>query len=253
VADGKWEVRIPSRRTNVGRVTAYAWFEVETATGRLVGRTEDGLHGSLADPESWPNLDPDDLDPSPWNPHASDAFRSAATQQPFVMWFQGVTAYTAGSVMGAFDWRRSPGAASADPEAFKRFVQANALDHAAEWWADVASQAGGQLAENFWSGVCLNFTLQSAAMGLRSDGCARKWGEDLCNRMRDALQSAGEDLASEAATDLLEDRFGEERAELIQWAAEQGLGDFAEDLKNHWKDGVHRGLPCERLRAPAPR
>ena len=253
VSDGAWEVRIPTRRTNVGRVTAYAWFEVETKTGRLVGRTEDGLHGSLADPETWPDLTPDDLDPSQWNPHASDAFGAAASQQPFTMWFQGITAYTMGSVQGAFDWRNSPGFRSADPEEFKRFVQANALDHAAEWWADVASQAGGQLAENFWSGVCLNFALQSGALGLRSDGCARKWAEDLCNRARKAVQSAGEDIPAEAATELLEKEFGEEHTELITWAAEQGFSDLAEDLKEQWKDGVKQGIPCEKLRAPRPR
>ncbi len=54
VADGKWHVVIPNRRVNIGPVSAYGWWESETATGRMVGRTEDGLHGASAGGSGFP-------------------------------------------------------------------------------------------------------------------------------------------------------------------------------------------------------
>src|SRR5207248_351733 len=49
VAGGVWKVTVPTARVNIGPASAYAWFETEKDTGRVVGRTEDGLHGSIAD------------------------------------------------------------------------------------------------------------------------------------------------------------------------------------------------------------
>src|SRR5262249_16294546 len=139
VEGGKWSVTIPSHRTNIGNISADGWFESEVATGRLIGRTEDGLHGAVANPANWPGPRPG----SAGSPAAGFAAGS------FIMGYEGITAYTTGSVLAAMDWHRQPGFLSGSPAAFRNFVQANALNYAAHSWA---SQIGGQA---YWAGVGL--------------------------------------------------------------------------------------------------
>lgn len=238
VKDGAWTVTIPNQRVNIASVSAYGWFETEKATGRLIGRTEDGLHGSSADAGNWPTFDP----------YKTPGFKQAASQQPFVVWYQGIVSYTSGSVLAAMDWHRQPGFLNGTPEDFKRFVQANALDFSAAWWDEVGSGAFGQFANNYWSGVCLNFTLQSAALGLPSDGCFRRWAENLCNRAANAVKEAGPGIVDKALNDLLEDRFGEEKASLVRRAIDFGFKDLANDLNQWWGAGVRQGFNCQRFR-----
>ena len=252
MADGAWEVRIPTRRTNVGRVTAYAWFEVETKTGRLVGRTEDGLHGSLADPETWPDLNPDDLDPSQWNPHASDAFGAAATQQPFTMWFQGITAYTMGSVQGAFDWRNSPGFRIRRPGG----VQAVRAGERARPRGRVVGRhrfgrPAGSSPRTSGRGSASTSPCSPARWGSGPTGAPGSGRRTCAIAARKAVQSAGEDIPAEAATDLLEKEFGEEHTELITWAAEQGFSDLAEDLKDAVEGRREAGHPLREVAGAA--
>jgi hypothetical protein len=151
VRDDAWSVTIPKARVGIGSITAYGWFETEIATGRMVGRTEDGLHGSIADPQRWPPFTPDIVGKLP------------VPQHPFVAWFGGITAYTTGSVTAALRFHEDTGV-SATSEDFGRFVQANALEFAAGWWKDVGSQAYGAMGSHYWSGVCLTFEMQCAAM-----------------------------------------------------------------------------------------
>ncbi len=163
LADGRWSVRIPTERTFIGGVSAYAWFEIETATGRCIGRTEDGLHGCVASPGHFPG-----------------AVQKAGRQPYFVVWYQGIVAYTAGSVLGAMSWYRQPGAIGGSGEDLARFVQATGLQVAADF-ADEA--VDGEAAGAFWSGVCLNFTLQARALGLPRTQlieCYASWWKSYC-------------------------------------------------------------------------
>ena len=146
------------------------------------------------------------------------------------------------------EWHRQPGFLSGTPEDFKRFVQANALDFSATWWEEVGSSAGGQFANNYWSGVCLNFTLQSKALGMPSDGCFRRWAENICNRAADAVKDAGPEIVGKALDGLLEDRFGEEKANLIRRAIDFGFQDLAGELNDWWGKGVREGFNCQRFR-----
>lgn len=234
VKDGKWKVTIPTRRTNIASITAYGWFETEIATGRLVGRTEDGLHGSIAHPLSWP------------------PFRRKAGKHPFIAWYHGVVAYTTGSVKSAFDWRNSPGFLSGSAKDFSRFVQANALEYAAGWWAEVGKQAFPEFSDHYWAGVCLNFNLQSAALGLPSNACLQLWAEDLCNRMADAFANAVELavapglVVADNVTNFLNEHFGEEKNALIQAATQNGAEDIISEMRDLWRQGVKMAFDCEQ-------
>jgi hypothetical protein len=166
VKDGAWTVTIPTARVNVGPISAYGWFETETATGRLIGRTEDGLHGSVAAPGSFPEA----------------VFRGG---HAFLSWFQGIVSYTTGSVDAAFKWNKQPGFLTGGSEGFKRFVQANALQFAARWWNEFGWAAYPESIHAYWTGVCLNFTLQSMAFEMPSLDCYRRWGEALCKQIGD--------------------------------------------------------------------
>jgi hypothetical protein len=230
-------VTIPNQRVNVAGISAYGWFETETATGRLIGRTEDGLHGSTADSDNWP----------PFDPTKTPGFPKAAQQLPFVVWYEGIVAYTAGSVNAGLQWHRQPGFLNGSADDFKRFVQANALDFSASWWEEVGSSSAPHLAEYYWSGVCLNFVLQSQALGLPPDGCFRRWARDLCRRAEEAVKDAGPEIVGDALDGILEDNFGEERAGLIRRALDAGFGDLANDLRDLWGRGVHLGMNCDRF------
>lgn len=239
VKDGAWTVTMPSQRVNVAAVSAYAWFETETATGRVVGRTEDGLHGSIADPDNWPAFDPATVADLP----------NTAQQVPFVAWYKGIVAYTIGSVTAGLQWHRQPGFASGSADDLKRFIQTNALDASARWWDEVGSSSSPQLADYYWSGVCLNFSLQAVALGLPSDGCLRRWAENLCTRASDAMKAAGPEMGSEALNGVLEDTYGEERAALIRRGLDWGFADVANDVNRWWSEGVRQGFDCARVRA----
>ena len=97
VADEAWSVTIPSQRVNIGAVSAYGWWETHRPSGRMIGRTEDGLHAAGADPDRFPPVDLDlDL------PNPADA-----RKLPFVAWYHGLVVYTAGSVLSAMKWTRA--------------------------------------------------------------------------------------------------------------------------------------------------
>ncbi len=239
VADGAWTVTIPTQRVNIAGVTAYGWFETEVASGRMVGRTEDGLHGATPASGGWPNF----------NPYKNGPFKQAANQLPFVAWYQGVVAYTAGSVQAALMWHRQPGFLNGSPADFKRFVQANALDFTAGWWDKVGAKSFPEHVELFWSGVCLNYTLQSEALGMPPDNCLRRWAENLCNRASDATKEKGKDLAGKALQGYINGAFGEEFGALISAATKAGNSGLVQELNQYWDNGVREGFNCERFRA----
>jgi hypothetical protein len=249
VKDGKWCVTIPTSRVNLGKISAYAWWETEDATGRMVGRTEDGLHGASIDPRTWPG-----------------AAADAAGNLPFVAWYEGIVAYTVGSVDAAMRWTREPGFMAGGPEGFKKFVQANALDFSARWWSEVGASAFPENIHNFWSGVCLNYTLQSAALGLPATNCFRHWAGAIC----DQAAGAAKDLPKELAGDWFDDHFGEHYRKLygeakeladklaldesIDKATRDSAREFVDDLdkfKKAWDDGVDKGFDCNRFRPGA--
>jgi len=248
VKDGTWTVTIPNRRVNVGRVSAYAWWEAEAATGRLVGRTEDGLHGSSADDAGyWPPLVGPD----------------AAGHLPFVAWYQGIVSYTTGSVLAGLKWHREPGFLNGTREDFLRFVQANALAFSARWWGEVGSQAFPENLHAYWSGVCLNFTLQSLAVGMPSTACHREWAKAFCDKVAGGLK----DLPPDVAKERFDGAFGPEYRQLYDatkrlrdLAARRGvpmdgppgqeftlLLDGLDKFKKRWEDGVDAGFDCKRF------
>lgn len=254
VRDGAWRVTIPTHRVNVGRVSAYAWWEVEVATGRMVGRTEDGLHGSdSGDEENWPDLEP---------PSGFDA----AGKLPFVAWYHGVVAHATGSVLAAMRWHKSPGFENGTREDFVRFVQANSLVFAARWWGEVGSGAFGENVNSYWSGVCLSFALQSLATRMPSIACHREWSYTLCDQAAEALK----DLPGDKAKDAFDEQFGEQYRKLYDEVRKyqnrlEGMGAepdnpvyrdvklFFEELdrfRNGWEEGVDKGINCDRLRDP---
>jgi hypothetical protein len=237
-------VTIPSVRVNLGVISAYAWWETEDATGRMVGRTEDGLHGATIDPRSWPG-----------------AAAGKAGTIPFVAWYTGIVAYTMGSVDAAMRWTREPGFMAGGPVGFKRFVQANALDFAGRWWSEVGASAFPENMHNYWSGVCLNFTLQSMALGLPASNCFRQWAGAMCDQAAGALK----DIPKEVAGKVFDDQFGEQYRDLYArakaWSdrlgpsaaqadrdAAQGLFDDLDKFKKSWDDGVDQAINCDRLR-----
>lgn len=225
VAGGKWTVTIPNRRVNIAGVTAYGWFETELATGRMIGRTEDGLHGAVPSPR-WPSYTP-----------------RAASNQPFVAWYQGLVAYTTGSVLSAMQWHREPGFPGT-PDDFKRYVQANALEFAMDWWSEVGSQSFPGMDEYYWSGVCLNFTLQSKALGLPSTGCARRWAEDFCSRMFNAAR----DQAVDNLKDLFNKQFRKEWQSFSQHVGETIADELQKRMEDRWNAGV-KGTCAEMVNA----
>ncbi len=242
VKDGRWTVTIMTSRVNLGVISAYAWWETEDATGRMVGRTEDGLHGASADPRNWPG-----------------AAAGKAGNIPFVAWYEGIVAYTAGSVISAMNWTRQPGFLNGTPEDFKRFVQANALDFAGRWWSEVGASAFPENIHNYWSGVCLNFTLQSMALGLPATNCFRKWAGAICDQAASTVKDTPKDRAGK----FFDDNFGKQFRELYSRAKElAGRAGFSEadraaadsllrdldQLKKAWDDGVGQAFDCNRFR-----
>ena len=236
VRGGEWVVTLPTSRTALGRITAYGWFETELATGRLVGRTEDGLHGSVADPSSWPPFLPPGVDlpglPAPDPGHL-----------PFIAWYEGIVSYTIGSVDAGLRWHREPGFMSGGPESLKRFVQAHALDYAAAWWAEVGAGAYPENMHSYWSGVCMNYVLQSAALGLPSDACHRRWAEAACNQATDKLKNVPRELWDQ----FKKENLGESWSRLVDDALKRGFKDLADEMKSAWEKGVDEGLDCRRL------
>ncbi|HUT34336.1 MAG TPA: VWA domain-containing protein [Planctomycetota bacterium] len=231
VADGTWCVSIPTSRVNIGDVTAYAWFETEEATGRMLGRTEDGLHGVTADPHTWP------------------PFKKIYGDQRFVAWVTGVSAYTGASARAAMTWHREPGFLGGSATDLKEFIQANALDFTEQWWSDVGSEAHGEAPDAFWSGVCFNFGLQAAAMGLPDcDKCYRAWIRDLCRRYRQKIIDAPKEKLGEAAEEAIKKNLQGEWETLLQAVRERGLSSkFAKDIEDAWGEIVKQAIPCEKL------
>jgi hypothetical protein len=255
VADGEWAVTIPRTRTNIGRISACAWFERELATGRITGVTEDGLHGSAADEAPGEEGDGEGGDDdgededeaeepdSGWPP-----FVPSAEDLPFTTWMEGVTMYTAGSVASAMKWHNDPGFIGGTSKDFLLFVQENALEYCYTWWEEVGSSEAGENEAFYWSGVCLNFALQSMALpGGTGDGCLRAWARSICNRMSGKLANKGIELGSDAAKSLIKDSFGKEWLAMLEVAKEQKLFDFAKDFEEEWKRLVDEGMGCERL------
>eukprot|EP00913_Durusdinium_trenchii_P008797 g8263.t1 len=222
VADGGWTVTIPTRRVNIAGITAYAWYESEIATGRLIGRTEDGLHGAVPSPR-WPGYRP-----------------RLGASHPYVAWYEGLVAYTAGSVLSAMRWHTTPGFPGTADD-FMRFVQANALEFALDWWGEVASKQYPHLGEFYWAGVCLNFELQSKAFGMPSDACLRRWAEDLCAR----LLNAGKDLAVDEVKDLLNGAFKSEWQSFTKAAGDKIADKLLEQFEDQWNAGVK--VACSEL------
>ena len=246
VKDGRWIVTIPSQRVDIGIISAYAWWEIESATGRMIGRTEDGLHGASSDPKTWP---------------AAQAGK--AGKLPFVAWYTGLVAYTAGSVDAALRWTRQPGFLNGTPEDLKRFIQANALDFAGRWWADVGASAFPENMHSYWGGVCLNFALQSMALGLPSADCLRQWAGAICDQAAATVKDTPKDQAGKFFGDHFGDQFGElyarakdlaDRAGVspADKAAAQSLVDDLNRMKKAWDDGVGQGFDCNRLRGGPP-
>ena len=242
VKDGRWTVTIMTSRVNLGVISAYAWWETEDATGRMVGRTEDGLHGASGDPRHWPA-----------------AAAGKAGNIPFVAWYEGIVAYTAGSVISAMNWTRQPGFLNGTPEDFKRFVQANALDFAGRWWSEVGASAFPENIHNYWSGVCLNFTLQSMALGLPATNCLRQWAGAICDQAASTVKDTPKDLAGKWFDEHYGNQFQElykrakelaERAgvsEADKAGAERLLKDL-DQFKKAWDDGVGQAFDCNRFR-----
>jgi hypothetical protein len=168
----------------------------------------------------------------------------------FIAWYHGIVAYTVGSVDAALKWNQSPGFLHGTAEDFSRFVQANALQFVVNWWNSVGSGSFGQDADQFWAGVCLNFALQSHALGLPSAACARRWAEDLCNRMADALAAKGEEWAQDKLREFLDGQFGAEFSELLSTVDELGDDDLLDQLREMWKNAHREALQCSRIGGP---
>jgi hypothetical protein len=131
IESGKWVVLIPNRRTNIAEITAYGWMEIEHETGRCIGRTEDGLHGSWAGGFSggmfggrglegglnWPLMKSDRIPPL----------------HPMAAFVRGVSTYSAGSVVAALQWYKQPGFLTASSFDFMNYVMVNALQNVFAW------------------------------------------------------------------------------------------------------------------------
>ena len=104
VTGGEWAVLIPNRRTNIANISAYGWFEVHRDSGRLLGRTEDGLHGTPPADWQWPPYHPVDYMGAPY--------------VALAQWVKGTAAYAAGSAVAAMNWHKQPNFLSADSEDF---------------------------------------------------------------------------------------------------------------------------------------
>ena len=223
---GDWSVTIPTQRVGIGGVTAYGWFETQASTGRVIGRTEDGLHSSsAADLIRWP--------------------QRRAREQPYVAWVSGITAYTAGSVLAAMGWHRQQDSLQSSPDDFKRFVQSQALEYVIEWSGELAPNTGTAGGDAFWKGVCLNFELQSAALELEgAERCYRAWATRLCEDVLvGAIQSAPGELLAEAVREVS----GVAEVAwtvLITAAREAGLTQFADALQAAWERIVNETLDC---------
>ena len=244
LADGKWHVIIPNRRVDIGPISAYGWWETETATGRMVGRTEDGLHGASAGGGGFPK-----------------AGLGSAGSQPFVAWYTGVVAYTTGSVLTAMSYHNEPGFFTGGPESFVRFVQANALDFCARWWNEVGSGAFPENIHSYWSGVCLNFTLQSLATRMPSLDCHRAWAKAICDQAAGAMKDLpGDKMKKQFGGDLndLSKRLKNMQAQIDQLDLDpaqksqfhddvQQVLDGLNGLEESWSSGVDQGFDCSRF------
>jgi hypothetical protein len=223
--DGAWSVTIPSARVVVGPITAYGWLETEEATGRLVGRTEDGLHGAVGGPQG------------------GVPFSKTAGALPFVAWYTGIVSYTAGSVDAMLRFHRQPNFLNMTPDDLKRYVQVHALQFAAGWWNEVGAQSFPENINSYWAGVCLTYVMQSAALGLPNDGCHRHWAQALCNQASDAVKG----FPGEKVDDFLNENLGEDWNKLVGEITKRGFKDLADEMKKTWEDGVDQGFDCERF------
>ena len=170
VTGGEWAVLIPNRRTNIANISAYGWLEVHRDSGRLIGRTEDGLHSTVPADWQWP----------PYHPVDYMGARYVALAQ----WVKGTAAYAAGSAVAAMNWHKQPNFLSADSEDFEAYIQANALDYVLHSYADLRGLLMGIIGLDplskgvrnmkdirdmpqgdayFWSGVFLSRELQKIA------------------------------------------------------------------------------------------
>jgi hypothetical protein len=89
----------------------------------------------------------------------------------------------------------------------------------------------------------MNYVLQSAAMGLPSDACHRRWAEAACNQAGDQLKSLPKELWGKA----LEENLGELWSRLADEAIKRGFKDLADEMKKTWEKGVDEGLDCRQL------
>ena len=161
---------IPNRRTNIANISAYGWLEVHRDSGRLIGRTEDGLHGGSPADWQWPPYHPVDY--------------MGANNVALAQWVKGTAAYAAGSAVAAMNWHKQPNFLSADSEDFEAYIQANALDYVFHSYADLRGLLMGIIGVDplskgvrnmkdirdmpqgdayFWSGVFLSRELQKIA------------------------------------------------------------------------------------------
>lgn len=167
IESGEWEVLIPNQRTNVGFISAYAWVEIEPETGRCIGRTEDGLHGSLAIDGEWPKVS------------LSPTVKAAGKVSPIINYAKGVAAHAAASTVAAMKWHHQPGFLEADSVDFMNYVMINALINVYQWHKEVGlvlkmpvdriptpsavAVATLSAEEAFWAGVGTSMELQRIA------------------------------------------------------------------------------------------
>jgi len=112
IADGTWAVLIPNRRTNIAEITAYGWMEIDHATGRCIGRTEDGLHGTNGSPWYYPQI---------------ELTLTSSPAPSIASWVEGISAYSTSSVAVAMQWHKQPDFLTASSADFMDYVQTNAL------------------------------------------------------------------------------------------------------------------------------
>jgi hypothetical protein len=239
VSDARWHVVIPRTRVGVGNITAYAWFEMEEATGRIVGRTEDGLHGSVVGIE------------------AGGGAQEAA--EAFLAWYAGIVAYTSGSVYGALTWHSDPNFLGGTSEDFARFVQANGLSVAMRWWDEVGSERHEGKAGPYVLGVCTNFGMQSIALRFGDiaslEQCFRLAAVAVCQDAESMLKDEVEGWAldglpgqqiAENSKEFLAEEFGPVLSTLAEQACAKGSIPPCGEI-NAARDAVMSGSLCPRF------
>ena len=231
VSEDEWYITIPLKRVGIGSIEANGWFEIEEATGRVVGRTEDGLHGSIAaDLMRWPA-------------------RKAAGKHPFVAWYQGIVAYTTGSVVGALKWHSSEAFEGTNKD-FARFVQVNALQFSLDWWGEIGLNVITEHGYAYWEGVCMNFAFQSHALGnpIGGDDCFRTWASVLCEQLiEETLKMLPVDYVKGW---ILGKKDSAAWSAMVEAVRRAGNNTLADELEKSWNEIVEEGIGCHRLREP---